>query len=101
MTECFVSPKRIAEILGVSRSHAYEIARQCVHLKAGRTVRVPESAWKGWLAAHLRPPSRFDCATAPASPVATRSARVTGRKRLSVPGISGDGSTIRHRALRT
>lgn len=37
----YLSPRDIAEELGVSRSRAYEIAGECTRIVSGRTIRVP------------------------------------------------------------
>jgi hypothetical protein len=63
--EPHLAPKDIMVALGVSKSRAYEIARECDRVKFGKTVRVPESAFNRWLEAHRLPGSASPAARPP------------------------------------
>jgi len=51
-----LSAADIAAELNVSRSVAYEIVRECRHVRFGRLLRVPRAAFDEWLAAHTFQP---------------------------------------------
>jgi hypothetical protein len=63
----YLSPKDIATELGVSRSRAYEIARECRRLVFGRTVRVSREAFEAWKQRHEEQPVRHWCERPPDS----------------------------------
>lgn len=52
----YLTPKDIATELQVSRSRAYEIARECKRIVAGRTIRVSRASFEAWKRNHEEPP---------------------------------------------
>ncbi len=53
----YLSPRDIAEEIGVSRSRAYEIARECTRIVVGRTIRVSRQAFDAWKKRHEESPA--------------------------------------------
>ena len=47
--KAFLSPKDIAEILGVHQNTAYEIVNQLPHVMVGRCYRVALEAFEKWI----------------------------------------------------
>ena len=88
----YVSVKHIATQLGVSRATAYRIAAQCVHVRAGRSIRVPEDAFLRYLAQNTNTPEPWAPSTSD-----DRAARTTGTGPTSRTGTNANRSA---RAIR-
>ena len=67
----FVSPLEIAEMLGISRSHAYRLVQSLPRVRIGRLVRVPLDDLQRYLARHTERPFVADREQLPARPMSS------------------------------
>ncbi|RPH65020.1 MAG: DNA-binding protein [Acidobacteria bacterium] len=89
----YLSPEQIAKQLGVSRAKAYRIARECVHVRIGRLIRVPEPALSRYLSPLTRGP--WDESTSGA-----KAARTTATGRTRKAGTAAGRSEPKTRRSR-
>jgi len=53
----YLTAKDISQELGVSRTRAYKILKQCTRIVGGRTVRVSRQAFEAWKERHTECPT--------------------------------------------
>jgi len=71
MTAAYLNAAQVAELLGVSRSQAYEVIHRCVHVRIGRSVRVTRKELERYLRR---------CEVKPWDPAYTSEAALTGQR---------------------